>query len=203
MLHREALPPGTLDLLTKLSAHPVLSAFSLAGGTSLALRFGHRQSVDLDFFTTEPFDTEAMSHALAERHEVKVEQVNTVGLSANIDGVKVDMVTYRYPLLQPPEQHDGVRMLSLPDVTAMKLSAVTNRGAKKDFYDLQALIQHLGLPELLRIYQAKYPNHDSLIMLRSLIYFEDAESQPDPLSLTATTWPEIKQAISTAVRGML
>lgn len=203
MLHREALPPGTLDLLTGLSAHPALAAFSLAGGTSLALRFGHRLSIDLDFFTTETFDKEEAERALADGHRVQVEQVNAVGLSATVDGVKVDLVTYRYPLLQPPEVIEDVRILSLPDVTAMKLSAVTNRGAKKDFYDLHTLIQHLGLKELARIYQAKFPGHDPVIMLRSLVYFEDAESQQDPVSLTDITWPEVKQSITAAVRGML
>ena len=203
MLHREALPPGTLDLLTKLSAHPALAAFSLAGGTSLALRFGHRLSIDLDFFTTEAFDKEVASEALSDGHKVKVEQVNAAGLSANVDGVKVDLVTYRYPLLDPPEMFDGVRMLSLRDVTAMKLSAVTNRGAKKDFYDLHELILHFGLPELVRIYQAKFPAHDPMIMLRSLAYFEDSELQEDPLSLKSIDWSDVKEGVENAVRTML
>jgi predicted nucleotidyltransferase component of viral defense system len=203
MLHREAIPPGTLDLLTALSANPALASFALAGGTSLALRFGHRLSVDLDFFTTDNFDKEAVIRALSQNHTVHVQNVNPAGIRAIIDGINVDFVTYRYTLLAPPETISDIRLLSLLDVVGMKLSAVTNRGAKKDFYDLHTLIEKLGMPELLRIYQAKYPTHDPLIMLRSIGYFADAEGQDDPKSLIGITWPKVKQSIQRAVKAAL
>jgi predicted nucleotidyltransferase component of viral defense system len=203
MLHREAIPPGTLDLLTTLSVNPALASFGLAGGTSLALRFGHRLSVDLDFFTVEDFEKEPLLGALNQVHEVTVKNVNPVGIRAIVDGVNVDFVTYRYALLAPLETISDIRLLSLQDVVGMKLSAVTNRGAKKDFYDLHTLIERLGMAELLRIYQAKYPNHDPLIMLRSVSYFADAEGQDDPVSLIGATWPKVKRSIERAVKAAL
>jgi predicted nucleotidyltransferase component of viral defense system len=203
MLHREALPPSTLDLLIELSSRPLLASFSLAGGTSLALRFGHRISVDLDFFTTESFDKEVIGEAITQGYAAKIEQINSAGLSATITGVKVDMVTYRYPLIHAPETIEGVRLLSLPDVAAMKLSAVTNRGAKKDFYDLHTLIEQMGLRNLIDVYQTKYPQHEPMLMLRSLSYFADADEDEDPESLTGTTWEEVQESISAAVREML
>jgi predicted nucleotidyltransferase component of viral defense system len=203
MLHREALPTGTLDLLTALSSNPALASFALAGGTSLALRFGHRLSVDLDFFTTDHFDKEPVIDALKQTHRVSVQNVNPAGLRAIVDDVNVDFVTYRYALLAPPETISGIRLLSLADVVGMKLSAVTNRGAKKDFYDLYTLIKELGMAELLRIYQAKYPGHDPLIMLRSISYFADAEGQDDPKSLIGITWPQVKRSIERAVKTAL
>ncbi len=203
MLHRETLPPGTLDLLTVLSAHPELAAFSLAGGTSLALRFGHRLSVDLDFFTSDPFENEPLLAVLKRDFSFNERRRGTTGVTGLIHDVLLDFVKYAYPLLHPPEVIDNVRLLSLQDVSAMKLSAVTNRGAKKDFYDLHLLITELGLPELFRISQAKFPGTNALMMLRSLVYFDDAEDGGDPVSLTGITWPEVKQSISAAVRGML
>ncbi|MHB1079458.1 MAG: nucleotidyl transferase AbiEii/AbiGii toxin family protein [Prosthecobacter sp.] len=65
MLHFETLPVGTLDLLKDLSAHPALQQFSLVGGTALALRFGHRRSIDFDFFTPDSFDVEALADTLS------------------------------------------------------------------------------------------------------------------------------------------
>ncbi len=203
MLHFETVSPCALDLLIQISGDPRLREFALAGGTSLALRFGHRLSVDLDFFTPGDFDKSKVESALSTGRSFKLEQKNPVGLSATVEGVKVDMVTYRYPLLCEPEVIDEVRLFSLQDVAAMKLSAVTNRGAKKDFYDLAMLIEEVGLAQLMEIYFRKYPQHEPLLMIRSLSYFDDAEGDQDPVSLIGMSWDEVKERISAAVRKML
>jgi predicted nucleotidyltransferase component of viral defense system len=203
MLHRETIPASTLDLLIKLCAEPALQSFALAGGTALALRMGHRMSVDLDFFTAKPFATNEIADLLTETHEMIPTNINAAGLSGVIQGVKVDFVAYRYPLLQPFETLEGIRLFGIRDNIAMKLSVLTNRGAKKDFFDAHRLIHELGLPHLVSIYQEKYPHHDAAILLRSLLYFEDAEADFDPVSLNNTTWEDVKESIIRAVRTML
>lgn len=203
MLHRETLPPDTLDLLTALSAHPVLADFSLAGGTSLALRFGHRISVDLDFFTSLPFDNDTLVATLKRDFVVDDRRRGPTGVTAMVAGVKVDFVNYPYALLHPPETLEGIRLLSLSDVAAMKLSAVTNRGARKDFFDLYTLIEKLGLPHLLSCYQAKFPGAEPLMLLRSLCYFSDAENDDEPQSLIGLHWAEVKQGVIAAVKVLL
>ncbi len=65
------------------------------------------------------------------------------------------------------------------------------------------LIDHFGIDELVRIYTAKFPRYDAMIMLRSLAYFEDAEEHEDPVSLTRTSWGEVKSSISLALRKHL
>lgn len=201
MLHSKTLPASTLDLLKRLSAHPALEEFALVGGTCLALRYRHRLSMDLDFFTPNTFDGEALAEDLGtEFPNLATQKFNSNGFAAFIDDMKVDFVTYRYPLLAPPETIEGIRMLSLQDVVARKLGAITNRGAKKDFYDLYTLIGHLGLPELVRIYKLKFPKHDPMIVLRSMIYFDDAEDEDEPESLTGVTWDEVKDFIREAIR---
>lgn len=202
MLHFETLPVGTLDLLKDLSAHPALQQFSLVGGTALALRFGHRRSIDFDFFTPDSFDVEALVDTLSrELPEFTTTGMNKVGFNAVIGDLKVDFVTYRYPLLAQPETQDGIRMFSLPDIVGMKLSAITNRGARKDFYDLHSLILNMGVDALIDIYRQKYPSHDPMIVLRSMIYFDDAEDDNDPDLLINKSWDEVKGEISEAVKS--
>ena len=202
MLHFETLPVGTLDLLKDLSAHPALQQFSLVGGTALALRFGHRRSIDFDFFTPDSFDVEALANTLSrELPQFATSGMNKGGINASIGDLKVDFVTCRYPLLAQPEMQDGIRMFSLPDIVGMKLSAITNRGARKDFYDLHALIQHLGVDALIDIYRQKYPSHDPMIALRSMIYFDDAEEDADPDLLISKSWEEVKEEICEAVKS--
>jgi len=92
-------------------------------------------------------------------------------------------------------------MFSLEDIVGMKLSAITNRGARKDFYDLHALIQHLGVDRLIEIYRQKYPSHDAMIVLRSMIYFDDAEDDNDPELLMKQDWGEVKAAVREAVKN--
>ncbi|MDZ4286503.1 MAG: nucleotidyl transferase AbiEii/AbiGii toxin family protein [Prosthecobacter sp.] len=203
MLHSEAVPGGTLALLKRLCAHPALDGFALVGGTSLALRFGHRISVDLDFFRPEKFDNKALAAALAADFPFEITNDNSNGMMTFIEKVKVDFVTYPYPLLHPYETLEGVRMMSLPDVIAMKLGAISNRGAKKDFYDLHTLLKHVGLDKILHSYQRKFPRHDPLIPIRSMIYFEDAEETETPKTLVKTSWPKVKTEILNAVKPIL
>ena len=203
MLHFEALPAGTLDLLRELSRHSALEPFGLVGGTSLALRFGHRLSEDLDFFTTESFDSERLEAEISRGHKAEIRRMGPNLLHVFLDGVQVDFATHRYLRLEPLEVIEEVRMTGLRDVIAMKLSAIVNRGAKKDFYDAAMLIERFGLRKLLEDHQAKFTNHERVMVLRSLIYFADAESQKDPTSLDGTTWPEAKECIVAAVKKML
>jgi len=201
MLHFETLPAGTLDLLKDLSAHPALQQFSLVGGTALALRFGHRRSIDIDFFTPESFAVEALADTLSkELSNFETTGMNKTGFNASIGDLKADFKTCRYPLLAASETQQGIRMFSLQDIVGIKLSDLTN-GARKDFYDLHALFQHLGVDALIDIYRQKCPRHDPMIVLRSMIYFDDAEDDNDPELLMKQNWHEVKEAIRVVVKG--
>jgi len=181
-----------------LAPLPALEDFSLGGGTSLALRFGHRLSVDLDFFTTAEFDTGQLIDQLGLTGATLVNRAQN-SLTLDVQGTKLDFLRHAYPLLAPPEAIEGVRLLSLPDVTAMKLNATANRGAKKDFFDLCELQRHHPLPTMLEWFETKYRSADRFTVIRSLGWFEDAESEPDPVSLNGNDW----QAVKNQVRGMV
>jgi hypothetical protein len=201
MLRFDAIPVPVRELLERLSPALALKPFALAGGTSLALRFGHRLSVDLDFFTSKPFDPESLFAALPLAGATVVgRSENTLTLDAQ--GTKLDFLRHAYPLLEPVESIDGVQMLSEPDVAAMKLNAIANRGSKKDFFDLCELAQAHSLVTMLEWFEQKYRNSDRFIVVRSLAWFEDAELEPDPISLSGQSWRHVKQKITSLVGSL-
>ena len=106
--------------------------------------------------------------------------------------MKTDFIRHNYPRLKPFVTVGGMRLFSLEDIAAMKLNAVANRGAKKDFYDIHALLSLFSLPELLGFFEEKYQRMNSFTVTKSLAYFDDADLEPDPMSLMDITWEEIK-----------
>lgn len=201
MLHYETIIPETHSLLEKLSALPVLEDARLVGGTALALQLGHRTSVDLDFFGRINADSEELRDILREVGRVEVASVSKNINIFWINGVKVDMVNYPYPWLDLPIVEDGVRLASLNDIAAMKVSAIVNRGTKKDFIDLYMLLQHFALDEILDMYSRKYSDGSLFIVMKSLTYFDDAETDPMPNVLNDTTWETVKDFLRKVVRN--
>jgi hypothetical protein len=137
MLHTQTVTRTALGLLKSLMSMPELKQFGLVGGTNLSLRFGHRLSIDLDLFTNEPFDPEAIYNKLESMFSniVMASQSDTM-LFLYINDVKIDMVLLPYPYLKPLEEIDGIRLVSVEDIAATKLSAIARRGVKKDFWDI-------------------------------------------------------------------
>lgn len=81
----------------------------------------------------------------------------------------------------------------------MKLAAIVGRGARKDFYDLACFIERFGLRQCLEWYKAKFSGADLETLRRSLVYFDDAEDQPEPHMLWPLAWDEVKGRIAGAV----
>jgi predicted nucleotidyltransferase component of viral defense system len=94
-----------------------------------------------------------------------------------------------------------IRLFSLEDIAAMKLNAVANRGAKKDFYDIHALLTIFSLSELIGFFEKKYQKMNSFTVVKSLAYFDDADLEPDPMSLMESPWDQIKVDIHQALRN--
>lgn len=200
MLRHETVEPSTFALLKQLQALPFLSGVRLVGGTALALQLGHRKSVDLDLFGFWNPE-EALQKHLAGFRNVKKTGGQEKMQFYQIDNVKVDFVTYPFAWLDPPVEEDGVRLAGVRDIGAMKLLAITKRGAKKDFVDLYFLLKRFSVSEMVGWFKEKYPAFDWFIVMRSLAYFEDADNDLPPTMLVPFDWEEAKATIREAVRA--
>ena len=120
-----------------------------------------------------------------------------------VNGVKIDIVNYPYGWIDDPVIEDGITLAGVKDIAAMKLSAITNRGTKKDFIDLYFLLKRFSFNELIGFYLKKYSDAQLFTVLKSLTYFEDAEMDPLPVMVEPINWDEIKTSIVKAVNQYL
>lgn len=202
MLQEHAVPSATLGLLKQISALEPLNNFGLGGGTNIALRLGHRLSVDLDFFTNNAFDTSDVFQLITNTFpaaELLFEKNQT--MMFNINDVKVDFVLYPFPWLKPFEMEEGIRLISLYDLIPMKLQAAGNRNAKKDYWDIATLLQQFELEEMLLIFNRKFPKIDTGYIVHSLTDFEQADTHIDPDVFTTITWEQIKEKLIHEVKN--
>ncbi len=203
MLHAETVEPSTLDLLKRLQRLPELSNTRLVGGTALALHLGHRKSVDLDLFGS--FDPITSYRKLLTDAGYSVEGAeNGTVQSLRVEDVKVDLVNYPYPWIADALEEEGVRVAGLKDIAAMKLSAVANRGRKKDFIDIARLLDLFSLGEMLALYKSKFSVSEVSFPLRGLMYFDDAEDDPMPEMIDSNlTWDGVKKKIIDTTRAFI
>jgi len=195
MLHYQTVEPTTLGLLKSIQQLQVFAAHRLVGGTSLALQFGHRLSIDLDFFSENLIEHEEILINIKPLGKVDVVSKSKYISCFYIDDIKVDFVSLPYKWIDEPVLEDSIRLASIKDIAAMKLAAITNRGSKKDFIDLALLIDQLGLRQMMNLYHEKYPDGMEMMVLRSLVYFDDADIQSDPVMLVPYDWKRVKKSI--------
>ena len=200
MLHYNTVKPKTLELLINLQKLDFLSESRLVGGTSLALQFGHRESIDLDLFGNIVAKTDEIRSEFS-----KVGKTEIISASKNInifsvDNIKTDVVNYPFKWLFPAINTDNIIMADIRDIAAMKLSAITNRGSKKDFIDIYYILKQYTFSEILTFYEKKYNEASPFLLLKSLIYFNDAEKEPMPKMKDKIDWNRIKSTIRLEVK---
>ena len=202
MLSFQTIDPDTLELLKFLSVQPELRRTRLVGGTSLALQYGHRRSVDLDFFGRLPEDINNLIDAVRRAGNITIVNQSKIILQTTVNQVKVDFVDYsRYKWIDNSVVENELVLASDRDIAAMKINAIIGRGSRKDFIDLYVLLQHYSLADILSFYQQKYPEYSEYRALLSMTYFDDAEMQDMPRMFIDTTWDDMKTAILQAVEA--
>jgi hypothetical protein len=192
--------------LRTLSNNSELKDFYLVGGTALALHFGHRISIDLVFFTTENFEPKLLFENIKNslpNHQFEIIGMAENTLNININNIKIDLIRFNYPLIGELFIEDDLRLMAIEDIAAAKLSAVTNRGTKKDFYDIYFLLQKFSTEEILTFFQQKYQMDIAFYHLKSLTYFDDAEFEPNPDMLIDVSWETVKKEIRLKVQELL
>ena len=170
----------------------------LAGGSGLALRLGHRRSADLDFFTASSFDTTMLAYDLS----AAAGQVNVISeadsvLLAEVDGVKLSLFRHPYPFVDEVSAFEGIHVAGTLDIASMKIIAICQRGTKRDFFDLHAVLEkipfHAVATNAVRRFGPERLN--PVHMGKSLVYFADAEPAADPARTTRgrVEWIAVKR----------
>lgn len=196
MLRKETVEPATLGLLRAIVAEPHFNQFRLVGGTALSLLLGHRKSIDLDLFTDIPLDIDRMQWELEDKFgHIDVRNARQNIFQCVVNNVKIDFVSVKDQFTNPVNIIDGIPFADIKDLIALKLNAVKGRGVKKDFWDVARLLKEFSFNDLFTFYHDRYNYDDTFAVVRSVIYFEDAESTIEPESLDGTTWDDVKAII--------
>lgn len=197
MLQKHAVPGPAMDVLNFLSAQDFLNDFRLVGGTGLALYWGHRLSADIDLFTDRKLSLTGLEQRLTYLNDSVQISKNPIGLVYEIKNIKCDFLIYPYTFAFNETKEDGIRIAHIEDIIALKLGAIANRGARKDFVDLYYIFEKYSLNDLFFFYTRMYNVKEHFSLLKSMTYFEDAENESAPKLLLDKnlTWEKIKKAI--------
>jgi hypothetical protein len=202
MLHQETVGSELLGLLKFLMQREEFQPFRLVGGTSLALQYGHRLSVDIDLFGNAEIDRDYFISILQNYTDnIQIIAAQKKVFICIVNNVKLDFVNYQFPWLEDFLEVDSIRLAKSKDIAAMKLNAIAGRGKKKDFIDLDLLLKSISLKEMIEFYKKKYNQTSEFMVLKSLLYFEDANLDVDPQMFVQYNWENIKQNINRIVRS--
>jgi len=201
MLHKSTIDASTLELLRQLQQKDYLKGFYLVGGTALALKMGHRKSVDLDLFSNFSFDTNQLLENLSADFPFKLLFSANNTLKGSINEVQVDILAHRYPLVAEPVIIENISMLSNEDIAAMKLNAISVSGQRvKDFIDIYYLLRTYTVEEMTEFYKKKYSQYNDANVLKSLCWFDDIDLSDWPVLLESPqlNWKTVKNSIEKA-----
>ena len=186
----KAVSDSLFKTIIELQNIPALSKSSLGGGTSLAVRFGHRVSYDIDLFFPGIIGKSGYEKI---RKQVETFYGNKVFamdypcndddqfifqrffISNNTDAIKVEILQNMQTYTEP-EIIDGIRLLNINDIGLLKLITACNRANYKDIYDLDYITDHIPLNDLMSLLKIRYetynlPEHES-------IFARDGEKSP-------------------------
>jgi hypothetical protein len=172
----DILPAEQQRLWPELSQIP--EHFVLYGGTAIALRAGGRQSVDFDFFTSQPVSADVLGRSLAFLDGAELIQSEPNTASFTVDrggGVKISFFggLTMGRVGRPDRCEDNhVYIASLLDLAAQKMQVILVRAEPKDYNDIYTLLKSgVGLPKALGAAKALYPEFNPVLSLKALTYY--------------------------------
>jgi predicted nucleotidyltransferase component of viral defense system len=196
--HEQAVTDDTKNAAAIL-AGVLAGDFYLAGGTALALRIGHRISLDLDLFTKNPLNQRArieIKSRLAEHKGFRVLAEEEGTLHFILEKTSISLLHFPYPIIgHLKNKWQGLPIATLEDIAAMKLNAVLGRGSKKDFVDLYFLIERIGLKRIFKSGEEKFPDSPLFLLqaAKAMVFFDDAEQEPMPKMIASVDWLHLKE----------
>jgi len=165
--------------------------FYLTGGTALAaVYYNHRESQDLDFFSSQPFSSRWLHHFIYSlRPELNLRAIRL--LPTNINGfqlvwknkqfLNLDFIYYSFKKLAPPTKVYGIEIDSLPDITANKLDTILTRKNLRDYLDLYIIMKRekLTITDILKLHQKKTEMQiEALGVAKSLLQVSELSDFP-------------------------
>jgi len=173
MLFKNSCTNELLKILEILQKDILFKDYLLVGGTALSLQLGHRKSIDIDLFTLNKQDNNAIKNKinlLFEENEVINNNENIFQIFIN--GIKVDFVSATGKLIEKPIIEDNFKICHFKDISGMKLNIInseTGRKKAKDYVDIAYLIDTLTLPIMFDIYKYKYDKTNILNVKKDLL----------------------------------
>ena len=204
-MHPKVLGADGWETVRKLVRAGRAEGWILAGGTGLAVQLGHRISKDLDFFRADSFSPAELAARLAELGRVAVQSRASGTLHATLDGLRVSFLQAEAPLLFDGTPYRGLRLADPRDIAVMKVIAIGGRGSRKDFVDLFFYLRGGGpLEGIFELIRRRFTgvDHNEYHLLRALVFFQDAETEPMPRMIRRVAWSEIKRSIVEEVKRL-
>lgn len=181
----------------------LLESWTLADGTALAMQLGHRHSEDLDFFRYGALDVERIVKGLTAIGHVAVQSRTADTLHVSINGLRVSFRAAQASLLFAGTKYRGMTLADPRDIAVMKLVTIGGRGSRKDFIDLYFLLTAgLSLEATFAMLRQRFSSIDynEYHLLKSLVWFDNAEAEPMPTMIRQVPWEAVKREIIAAVQ---
>lgn len=198
-MFEEVLPKKAKEFLAVLGKSALLKDVYLAGGTALALQIGHQISVDFNFFTSKEFDEKILVQQIRKQlPDFQAERIAWRTILGYINTTRFSLFFYEYPVLFATHKFLGVNVADIRDIAPMKVASIADRGTKRDFIDLYfifAIKKILTLEEAMKLYDKKFKvlQQNKVHILKSLVYFEDAEKEKMPKMIESVDWKTVKR----------
>jgi hypothetical protein len=161
-------------------------------------------SVDLDLFSEETFVPDLLAGELRSvQLNPEVMQLAPGTLSVVTDGVKVSFFHYAPPFVDPPKRYKGLAVASILDVAPMKLVAIAQRSARRDFVDLYVILHQTSFRSVAERAVQRYGAGliEPVVIGKGLTWFEDADGEPDPQYLgQPLPWSHVKAFFTSSFR---
>ncbi|MDP2910639.1 MAG: nucleotidyl transferase AbiEii/AbiGii toxin family protein [bacterium] len=174
-MHLEAIGLKRKKIFQKLKNFP---DFYLVGGTALALQMGHRISIDFDLFSDRKITLSFLDKVekVFKDSKIIIKINGPEQLTVEVNEVKIDFVNYPFPPILGFINFQGINILKIPEIAAMKAQTLGRRPALKDYIDLYFILKekYVNLKEIIDIADKKYKDEfNTRLFLEQLIYLQD------------------------------
>ena len=211
MLHTNTASPELLKVLRQLMEVEALKDFRLVGGTALALQLGHRESIDIDLFSSNYFPAEQICDEITQKFNLpeRIRDRGGIMIMARINDVKVDIIDDKKKFIRNVVLEDGIRMAHAEEISAMKIKTTcdpfSGRKTQKDLVDIATLLEKYSLRQMMEFFREKYPTmapyYENVILLLNRDWEKAERNSKMPKMFSKLTWETTQQKIEAGLKN--